>query len=82
MPDPEAPSVAAPAPTTTPAPAKSPPVVETVVAAAEAKAKAVDAAFETWLAGLRDSEISRHTPAWNRLTAELGGIKSAILKLF
>lgn len=67
------------APAASPAPAK--PAAETSTTTTEDKASALDAVFDKWIATLRDGEIARHTPAWNRLMAELPAIKSAILKV-
>lgn len=43
-------------------------------------AAAVDALVETWLGGLRNSDLAQHTPAWNALQASLPDLKAAILK--
>lgn len=61
------------------APAAPPPAKQPTPA--EVKANALDGAVEGWVATLRDSEISRHTPAWNRLMAELATLKAAVLKV-
>ncbi len=45
-----------------------------------AKAAAVDALVEQWLAPLRGGDIAQHTPAWNALTASLPALKAAIIK--
>jgi hypothetical protein len=54
------------------------PAVETT-AAAPAKADAVDALIEAWIAPLRGSAIAQHTPAWNALTEALPALKAAII---
>ncbi len=57
------------------APAKTPQPTE----AEAAKAAAVDALVEGWVAALRDGPIAHNTPAWNALTSALPGLKAAII---
>lgn len=45
-----------------------------------AKAAAVDALLEPWIASLRDGPLAQHTPAWNALVASLPDLKAAVLK--
>ena len=65
----------APAPSVIPVSAEAPPARTPDVGAA------IDRALTSWLGvHLRDSPLSRNTPAWNWLQSKLGALKASLVK--